>query len=468
WRKASCFMGMNIAFPQSFRFGVGDSDLQVIGEDNTRKYEDSLPTMWNYFAKNSGKCFKNQTPGAGIDRYHYWKDDLALMQELGINDYRTSISISRTLKENGDINPKAINWYKNYFKHAKSLNIRVLATLYHWELPQYLSASGGWTNKKTLEIYLKHVNAVVNELGEYIEEYFIMNEPRCSSLVAHYLGAHAPGETNLKKALLVAHNILLAQGLAEKEIHSIDKNIKLSTAINAGKRYPATDKPEDIMAAKIVDGHKNLWFLDPIFLGKYPALMMEIYEKWLPKISQEDMKIIRIGNKLNSLGVNYYRGDIVKYDSSNELKFKTLLNEKGETTDLGWGIFVPPHYSEGLYDILSQIYSSYKNHGLKKIYITENGMALNSNQDEGKIIDDVRRIEFMSKHLYQIKKAIQEGIPIEAYFHWTLMDNYEWAEGYRPEGSFGLVNVNRQTMKRTPKKSFYWYKNVIRNSSFTL
>lgn len=452
---------MRVNFPKSFAFGIGDSDLQVIGEDNTKKYEDSPQTTWDYFARNSGKCFQNQTPGEGIDRYHLWKEDIEIMKELGIHSYRTSVSMARTLKTNGDVNLKAVEWYRNYFREIRKNKIKIFATLYHWELPQYLLEQGGWTNKKTIDLYLKHVKIVIQELGEFIEEYFLLNEPRCTSLVAYYVGAHAPGEQNLEKALLVAHNNLLAQGLAQKEIHAIDKNIKLSSAINAGARYPETLSEKDVEAAKIADGHKNLWFLDPIFLGKYPDFMVKLYGNKMPKVSKDEMEILKIGDKMHSLGVNYYRGDIVKQDPTNELGFKTLLRKDGQISDLGWGIYVPPHYSEGLYDILSQIYFSYKTHGLKRIYITENGIALKTQAD-------TKRIEFMQNHLYQIYKAMERGIPIEAYFHWTLMDNYEWAEGYRPESSFGLVHVNRNSMKRKPKKSFNWYKEIIKTGSLSI
>lgn len=459
---------MNTTFPKTFKFGVADADLQVIGEDNTLQYEQSQPTMWRYFATNSGKCYNNDTPASGIDRFHRWKEDVQHIKRIGTKHYRTSISMARLLKRNGDINPLAVKWYSDYFKALQKAGIRIYATLYHWELPQYLNEQGGLTNRKIVEELQKHAKAVYTSLGEYIEEYFLLNEPRCSSLVSYYAGAHAPGRTSLKEALLAAHNLLLAQGLMFTTLKSFDPNLKISTAINVGPRYAQSTDKKDIQAAEYVDGHKNLWFLDPIFLGKYPEFMVDLYGKAMPTISSQDMKTIHIGKKLHALGLNFYRGDIVSYDPTHRLKFKLSIYKKGLTTDLGWGIFLPPHYRTALYDILAQVYYSYKNHGLKKMYITENGMAQKTEFDKkGKIIPDQRRIYFLKEHLKQIQDVIKRGIPLEAYFAWTLMDNYEWAEGYKPESTFGLIYVDRKTMKRTWKESAYWYKKLIKTRALS-
>jgi len=454
---------MQIQFPSTFKFGIADADLQVIGEDNTKRYENSEPTMWDYFAKNSGKCYKNQTPGLGIDRYHQWKDDIEIMKKMGVKHYRTSVSMSRVLKENGEINGKAIIWYSQYFKALKKAGITIYATLYHWELPQYLNEQGGWKNPKTIEYLIKHAKAVAQNLGEYIEEYFILNEPWCSSILSYYFGIHAPGEKNLKGSLLAAHNLLLSLGLVYKNLSSLDKNIKISTTFNAEPSYTNSTDPKDILAAEYADGYFNRWFMDPIFLGKYPDDMVELYGKSMPKITKEDIALIKIGRKLHAFGLQYYRGQIAKYNDKSALRFDPVIKKGSLTNDLGWPIFLPPLYQEGLYDMLKQIYNSYKNHGLRRIYVTENGMAQNTPWDgKSKIVNDDRRIHYLREHIKQVHKAIAHGIPIEAYFAWTLMDNYEWAEGYRPESCFGLIHVDRKTMKRVWKKSAFWYKKLVK------
>ena len=453
---------MSLKFPNDFRFGVSDADLQVIGEKNTIKNENSEPTMWGHFSKTSGKCYQNQTPDIGIDRYHMWENDVTIMQSMGVKHYRTSISMARILKRNGDINKKAIEWYTKYFKALRKIGISIYATLYHWELPQHLSDIGGWKNLKSAEYLAKHATAVAENLGEHIEEYFIFNEARHVAIRSYYEGLHAPGEKNLKGALLAAHNILIAHALSYNALKSVDKNLKIGTVLSLSPSYAYSLDKRDLLAAKYSNAAKNLWFTNPFFLGKYPDLMIDVYGTSMPKVSDADMKFVKIGSNFYSVGVNYYKGAIIKYDSQDQRKFKEVFVKNGPTNDLGWPIYIPPYYPEGLYDLLNQTYFSYKDYGLKRIYVTENGMAQNTPWDgKSKIINDDRRITYLKEHLRQVYNAILRGIPIEGYFTWTLMDNYEWAEGYRSESCFGLIHVDRKTMKRVWKKSAYWYKKVI-------
>lgn len=448
----------NLMFPKEFIFGVADADLQVVGEDYTRVDEGSQETMWNRFALKSGQCYKNTPPGKGIDRYHHWKDDVEIIKKLGVSHYRTSISMARIFREDGDINSKAINWYRNYFKELQKKDIRIHATLYHWELPQSIQEEGGWLNRKTVELLPKHAETVVQQLGEYIDEYYVLNEPWASSFVGYYYGVHAPGEKNLNHALIAAHNLLLSQGLTMRRMKEIDTSLKVSTVLNLSSCYAATLTSADMKAKENCDGFINKWFLDPIYKGHYPEDMMELWEKFLPKFPQEDLQIIRIGDLLNNLGINYYHGHIVTRDSSNPLGFKDIPNiPKAPATGLNWPIFMPPYYPEGLYDLLRETYFSYHPYGLRKILITENGMA------EKARVNDKQRTFFLQEHLRQVYKAISSGIPIGGYFPWTLMDNFEWAEGYRPESAFGLIYVDRKTMKRVWKESAYWYQNLIKS-----
>ena len=300
-------------------------------------------------------------------------------------------------------------------------------------------------------------------MGEFIEEFFILNEPWCSSILSYYFGIHAPGEKNLKDSLLAAHNLLLSLGTVYNSLRSLNSNFKISTVFNAEMAYPMSSSPKDVLAAKYADGYFNRWFMDPLFLGDYPKDMVELYGKQAPSVNSDDMKVIKIGSKLYTFGLNYYCGRIVKYDRASDFKFKPITKSGAPTNDLGWPIFNPPYYPQGLYDLLIKLHSSYGKHGLKSIYIAENGIALNTpwNQKD-KIIDDSKRIDYIKKHLQQVRKAILRGIPINAYFAWTLMDNYEWAEGYRPEASFGLIHVDRRSLKRVPKKSSMWYADLIK------
>lgn len=455
---------MLFKFPKNFKLGVADADLQVIGEDFTQKFEESQPTIWEYFAKHSPRVYKHHTPGISINRYQLWQNDIEEMKKMGVKHYRTSVSLARILKENGEINQKAIDWYREYFKNLKNAGITVYVSLYHWELPQALQEKGGWENPDTTKFFIKHAKTVVEYLNDYIEEYFIINEPWCIAVKGNYQGGHAPGNTDLKKALKAAHNVMITIGLTFKELIKSNPSLKIGTVFNSESYYAASTDPEDVLAAKLGDGHFNRWFTDPLFLGKYPEDMVDFYGKNMPYIRKDDMKIIKVGDKMYSFGQNNYCGKVVEYDGNSPLKFKDVFIKGGLKNDLGWPITVPPHYPEGLYDMISKIYYSYKDHGLKRIYITENGMAEKSKPDKSGKVNDIRRIAYLKEHLRQIHKAITRGIPVEGYFEWTLMDNYEWEEGYKDEGRFGIIYVDKDSMKRIWKKSAHWYKKLLDTS----
>jgi beta-glucosidase len=311
-------------------------------------------------AEHSGKTVHNDSPSIGIDRYHKWNSDIELIKQLGIKHYRTSISMSRILKNDGSVNASAIEWYSTYFKALQKAGITIYATLYHWELPLYLHAEGGWKNSKTIAVFVNHARTVARELGPYIEEYFILNEPWCASLLSYHLGIHAPGETSLDSGLLAAHNLLLAQGRAFIAIREVDPHAKISTVVNTETAYAYSEDPADIQAAKRSDGYFNRWFIDPLFLGSYPQDMVELYGEHMPKITPSEMKEICIGSSLTTLGINYYCGRIIKWDDTKELNYTSILKDGGPTNDLGWPICIPPTYPEGLYDMLQQIWYSYK------------------------------------------------------------------------------------------------------------
>lgn len=454
---------MRYTFPANFSFGVSDADLQVIGENYTQKFEFSEPTLWQVFAKTSGKVFQNQTPGVGVNRYGNWFEDIEIMKNMGIKEYRTSVSMARTLLKDGSVNKRALEWYERYLRALRNAGITISVTLYHWELPYFLQEEGGWLNTKTIEWFLKHVSTVAENLGEFIHEYFILNEPWCSSFVGYYFGEHAPGEQNLSHALQVAHHLLLAQGLAYKKLQEIDAHCKISTVVNVTSAYPASEDMKDRQATRYCDGFFNRWFLDPIFFGVYPQDMLELFQAYLPSYTPEEMKIIHIGQGFYALGINYYHGSIVKYNAKNDLQFDRVNNPKGEKNDLGWPIYLPPHYPEGLCDILVALYNRYQNYGLKKLYVTENGIPLHTPWDGiSKTVDDKKRVEFLAGHLLQVYRAIAQGIPVEKFFVWTFMDNFEWGEGYRPEASFGLIHIERPSLQRVWKESAHWYKHIMK------
>ena len=457
----------NLQFPKSFKFGVADADLQVIGEKNTLTYENSTPTMWTHFAKK-GNTYQSHSPLEGIDRYHLWGQDIDLMVSLGIKHYRTSISMARILHKDKTVNKKAIEWYRTYFTALNKRGISIYATLYHWELPQFLSAQGGWKNKATIDYLIKHAEAVYRNLNDYIDEYFILNEPWCSTFFSYHTGDHAPGEKDLKGTLESAHNLLLAQGMVYRTLRELDSSIKISTVYNPVTSYSLTSAEKDLDARRYSFGYYTTWLTDPLFTGKYPDDMMKLFEPYMPTMHPRDMETMHIGKYLYSFGVNYYYSSLVKFNKHRDVKFKEAMNPNSILNGLGWPTFIPPIYPDGFYDLLTTLHTLYEPHGLRRMYITENGTCWNSEPDANGSVRDDFRIFYISHHLRQVYNALLAGVPIQGYFLWTLMDNYEWQFGYTPESCFGIVHIDRKTMKRTPKKSFYWYKDIVSTHNLAL
>lgn len=453
----------NFQFTKDFKFGVADADLQVIGEKHTLENENSEPTMWTHFAKTSSRVYENTPPLIGIDRYHQWKSDIELLKGLGIKHYRTSISMARVMTRDRKPNHKALDWYKRYFTHLRKNGIKIYATLYHWELPQYLSEKGGWKNREAFEYLVEHAKIVYKNLNDFIEEYYILNEPFQSTFESYHNGIHAPGETNLKGALASVHHILLAQGMVFRMLKSLNNRLKLSTTYNPRVTYAATPSPEDIKAAQYAFGYQTSMFTDPLYLGKYPDYMMELFEDKMLKIKAGDMETIKVGSGLNTFGVNFYRGKIIRYDKKSDVRFAEVIYPQGIVNGLGWPVFVPPTYPEALYDLLRELYHRYGSYGMKQIYITESGTCWNTPVEKDGTVDDGFRIFFLREHFRQVQKAMLSGVPVKGFFVWTLMDNYEWDLGHKPESAFGLVHIDRKTLKRIPKKSYYWYKELIKN-----
>ncbi len=441
-----------IPLPKDFFIAGADAAYQVEGTP-----PDSLPTIWDTFTTQ-----KKLTPAdLGIGRYQHYQKHAQLIINLGSKHYRTSISISRILNKNGQPNQKAITWYQNYFKLLQKANIKIYPTLYHWELPAYLK--NGWKNPQSVDLLVKHAQVVTKHLDQYIEEYFVLNEPWCSSLLSYHLGIHAPGETNLQGALLAAHHLLLGNAKALKANKTKKPQPKVSTVLNFEPAYPATNSKSNLTAANLADGYYNRWFIDPIYKGSYPKHMIKHYTKnnVMPQLEKKDLSTIHLGSKLHSLGVNYYRPSLVKSldnPKPNQPPYQSIVLKDEPTNDLGW-----PINPIGLFDLLNQLYSEYKSHGLNQIYITENGLALNTPLNpQTKTINDSKRIQFFKQHFYQVVKAIKADIPIKGFFIWTLFDNFEWSEGYKPESCFGFIHVDKN-QQCFPKKSYFWLQKLIKS-----
>lgn len=451
-------------FPCDFAFGVADADLQVIGEQFTLAEESSTPTAWTEFAQSSGRVFENQTPLVGVDRFHRFEEDAGLIRELGVRHYRTSVSMARTLTPTLEINRAAIAWYRRYFELLRSHGIKLYVTLFHWELPLYLSRDGGWENPATIAAFLRHVDVVHDELGDLIDEYFVLNEPWVIGWLGYYLGYQPPGKEDIGAATRAIHNLLLAQARGVRALKAKSSAVKVGTVYNLIPAYAADTTSESLRAQTLCDCYNNRWFLDPLYLGEYPPELVEQFGASMRDVHADDLAEMKVGAELSTLGINYYSGNLVQADPASPVGFKTVPKPGEIVNGVGWPVFHPPVHPTGLSDLLIATAARYRPAGLKSIAITENGTCIKTERGKDGKFDDAFRVEYLEKHFQQMRTAIRAGVPLHGYFLWTLLDNYEWAEGYRPDACFGIVHVDRVTLERTPKASYRWYRDVVKRA----
>ena len=435
-----------ITFPDGFLWGVASSSYQIEGAWNEDEKGESI---WDRFSHTPGNIKNGDTGDIACDHYHLYKKDVALMKELGIQAYRFSISWPRVLpKGKGDINRVGLEFYNRLVDELLEAGIEPWICLYHWDLPQALQDEGGWANRNIVRSFADYAGLMARELGDRVKRWLIFNEPRCVAWLGHFTGVHAPGIKNLELALKVSHHLLLTQGKTIQTLREVNQDFQIGTILDLNVIHPITNDEKDQKAAGNFDEFLNRWFLDPIFNGEYPALAKEAGLE--PK--RGDMDLIQ--QHLDFLGVNYYTRLLAAYDPSNPLMRAKVINKKTPVTERGWEI-----YPNGLYEILMRLRREYGN---PMLYVTENGAAFEDNViKDGKVQDD-DRIAFLRDHMLAAYRAIKEGVRLNGYFVWTITDNFEWAEGYSKR--FGLVHTDYRTLKRTPKKSFYWYKQVIQNN----
>lgn len=437
-------------FNKDFIFGTATSSYQVEGAVNEGG---RTPSIWDIFSKTPGKTYEGHTGDIACDHYHRYKEDVGLMEKIGTDAYRFSISWSRIFPEKGKYNPEGMEFYKKLIIELKKRNIKPVVTLYHWDLPIWAYNMGGWLNRNSVIWFEEYAVKVFKELNDSVKLWITHNEPICSSFFSYYEGIHAPGHTNLREALIAAHHILLSHGEVVEKFRKLNfKDSKIGITLNLIPSYPATNREEDEKAAKISDGYFMRWFLDPIFKASYPEDMKEIYKEltgYLDFIMDGDLK--KISNKIDFLGVNYYSRELIKSSPDSKLKFKKV-HGNFERTEMDWEI-VP----ESLYNLILRVRNEYT---AIPIYITENGAAFKDRVTrEGKIHDN-KRIDYLKKHLSKVADLNRKGADIRGYFLWSLMDNFEWGHGYSKR--FGIIYVNFETQERILKDSAMWYKDLIR------
>jgi beta-glucosidase len=448
-------MENRITFPHNFIWGAATASYQIEGAWNEDGKGESI---WDRFSHMPGKVENGESGDIACDHYHRYPEDIKILKELGIKSYRLSISWSRIFPDGkGKINPKGIEFYKKLIGLLLENGIKPAVTLYHWDLPQKLQDIGGWANREVVNYYEQYVRYIFKELGDMVPIWITMNEPAVHAFQGHAFGSHAPGIKDYSTAFQVTHHILLAHGKAVRAYREMDFKGEIGITLNMGHLYPLTDSEEDKLALAKADGLDNRWFADPVLKGKYPAEIVELLSEKvvLPEILPGDMEII--STPIDFLGVNNYSRCVVKKDPNGEwLTEVGYVRTQNDKTEMDWEV-----YPEGLYDLLMRIHKDYK--GIK-IIITENGAAFKDIVNrEGKIEDDMR-LDYIYRYLTQAKRAIEDGVNLAGYYVWSFMDNIEWA--YGSSKRFGIVHVDFKTLKRTIKKSGYWYSDVIKNNGF--
>jgi beta-galactosidase len=440
-------MAANGEFPADFRWGVATAAYQIEGATT----EDGRGvSIWDTFSHEPGRTRDGHTGDTACDHYHRWPEDVELMAGLGIDAYRFSIAWPRIQPDGrGAINPKGVDFYERLVDGLLEHGVAPTPTLYHWDLPQPLEDDGGWMNRDTAYRFAEYAAVVAERLADRVEMWITLNEPVVVMAYGYAFGVHAPGRALMLDALPTAHHQLLAHGLAVSALRGQGAE-KIAISNHYIPAWPATDSPEDLLAAGAFDTLINRLFTEPILLGRYPDLSA-LGSPDLSYVQDGDLEIVSA--PIDALGVNYYQPNVLAHISDSPLPFDIRPVEGHPTTGMGWPI-VP----DGLRSLLVTLRDSYGS-ALPPIYITENGCSFDDAPGPDGTVDDQQRIAFLGSHLSAVAAAMADGVDVRGYFVWSLLDNFEWSEGYHPR--FGLVHVDYETQKRTPKASYAWYRDLI-------
>jgi beta-glucosidase len=432
--------------PDDFLWGASTSAYQTEGAVD----EDGRgPSIWDTFSSIPGKIRDGSSGKVVCDFYHRHSEDVALMRQLGLQAFRFSIAWPRVLPEGrGKVNVAGLDFYDRLVDELLAAGIRPCATLYHWDLPQALDDAGGWPVRETAEAFAEYVDVVAARLGDRVLHWATHNEPYCSSWLGHAVGVHAPGRQDPVAGAAAAHHVLLSHGLAVDVLRRRSPGAEVGIVLDSWPIHPASDDPDDVAAADEIDGMRNRFFFDPVLRGSYPADVLERLGRSGPPVREGDLATI--STPIDFLGVNNYSRSIVR--ANPEGGSPIVLDPRGKrVTAMGWEI-----YPDSIYEVLTRFQREY---GVRKLYVTENGAAFPDALGEDGRVDDPDRIDYLEQYLDAIGRAIADGAPVRGYFVWSLLDNFEWAEGCAKR--FGVVYVDFETLARVPKSSFAWYRDVI-------
>ncbi|WP_410813858.1 GH1 family beta-glucosidase [Micromonospora sp. 067-2] len=443
-------------FPEGFVWGTATAAYQVEGAATE---DGRTPSIWDTFAATPGAVRNGDTGAVACDHYHRLDTDLDLIAQLGVDAYRFSISWPRVMPEPGQVNQKGLDFYRRLVDGLHERGVTPFVTLYHWDLPQYLEDRGGWVARETAQRFAEYADVVHDALADGVADWTTLNEPWVSAWLGYGYGLHAPGRAEPAAALAATHHLLLGHGLAAEAIRHRDPAARVGITLNLSPVAPATDDPADQAAARRMDGQLNRLFLDPLRRGHYPADVVELYRPVSDFAFVHDGDLATIATPLDFLGVNYYRPNLA-------------ADEPAGTDPLAAGVRLPPDVArtamewpiqpEGLTEMLLRLQQEY---GPLPLYVTENGAAFHDYLDPAGHVNDPQRIAYLDAHLRAAHVALGQGVDLRGYFVWSLLDNFEWAEGYGRR--FGLVYVEYGSQRRVPKASAGWYRDVVRANGLT-
>ncbi len=443
-----------IPFPRNFFWGTATAAYQIEGAWNEDGKGESI---WDRFAHTPGKIRNGDTGDVACDSYHRWREDIALMRAMNLNSYRFSISWPRVQPAgSGPANSKGIDYYRRLVDALLEARIRPFVTLYHWDLPQALEDAGGWTNRETAARFADYVVLITRALGDRVSDWMLFNEPAAFTYHGYLEGLHAPGRGGLLAFLRASHTVNLAQAMGFRALKADHHSSRVGTAFSMSACEPATDSEPDRLAAERAHAMTNLWFLDPALSGRYPEALAFLPETAMG-IKSGDFDKMRA--PLDFVGINLYYRTIASAPSAVErishaqqwlLPVKMAGGQQGPKTDIGWEL-----WPQAMYDIVTRITRDFNR---PQIEITESGCAYNDGPDANGVIRDTRRIDYHRQYLQAVARAIADGADIRSYHAWTLLDNFEWAEGFSQR--FGLAYVDFKTQQRTIKDSGRWYAKI--------
>ena len=440
-----------IMFPKNFYWGTATAAYQVEGAVREDGRGESI---WDRFSHTPGKIKNGDTGDVACDNYHRYREDVALMKSLHLNSYRFSIAWPRVQPEGvGKANPKGLDFYKRLIDELLTVGIRPLPTLYHWDLPQALEDRGGWPNRDTAARFSEYVDVVARELGDRVSDWSLFNEPTAFTNDGYLEGKGAPGRKSILDFLRATHVVNLAQGMGFRALKAAAPKARVGTVLNMSSCEPATQSDEDRLAAERTHAIMNLWFLEPALNGRYPEAFTFLPETAMG-IKSGDMELARA--PLDFIGINlYYRTIAASAGTWSRVTDPKMwlfpvnreFGKQGARTDMDWEV-----WPQSIYDMVMRITKDYHR---PVIEITESGCAYGDGTDSHGVVNDTRRIEYYRGYLVALAKAIADGADVRGFHAWSLLDNFEWAEGY--SARFGLVWVDFKTQQRIVKASGRWY-----------